>query len=391
MENVLRSWDKIQDTFQYRTSQIDNITKSSPISSQDKIKSTDEPNETISADVLTEEKDEIALSNTAQSPIRIAIIGKPNVGKSTLLNALIGKERAITGDQAGITRDTIEVEHDNFIITDTAGQHGITRQSHTKYDIIDCTAMDTTINTINKSHIIIIVLDIASSLKLNNIHEIPKNYRWDINKLPSSITSNFIDIDDTIEKNKQIIDYTSYNLSLDEINMQRYACDEGKPVIVVLNKIDILQSLQRQDITKNIQKGFIYMLQKRVPQFGGFLQVPISAINNINIKTILKSCKTIYNKWEKRISTHELNSWLYKFVQLTPPPRIKGKNIRLKYITQTNRKPPNFMIKCSPNRDMVSLSYQKHITRALRNEFGLYGIPIRIHLRNNCNPKRIIK
>ena len=263
--------------------------------------------------------------------IQISIIGRPNSGKSTLINQIAGNQRLLTGPEAGITRDAISASIDwlgqKFKIFDTAGMRKKAKVQHKleKISVIDG------IRAIRFSEIVVLVLDINSPLDSQDLR-----------------------IADLAER-------------------------EGRCVIIIINKWDL----------ENEKNSKIVELRRRVanllPQLSGVPVVPISGLFGFGLPNLHKQVLRAYEIWNIRIVTSKLNNWLMDKVTSHPPPTVGGRRIRMRYITQVKSRPPSFVIFTSLP-DSVPDSYQRYLVNGLRKDFGITGVPIRLMLRAGNNP-----
>ena len=263
--------------------------------------------------------------------INLAIIGKPNVGKSTLLNSLIGHERMLTGDIAGITRDSIssdwEWDSRKIKLIDTAG---LRRKSKVYQDTEKLAYFDS-IKTIKYSDIVILLIDAID----------------------------FIDKQD--------------------LRLADQVLTEGRALLIVFNKIDLVKDKTQfdDDLGKIFSTNLIQLDKKNI--------LKISSINGRGTKEMMERVILLYDEWTKRTTTAKLNTWLNEAVQKHQPPAKSGRRVKLRYITQASVKPPTFII-FSSAPDAIPSSYRKYLINELRNAFGYNLSPIRIHFRKGDNP-----
>ena len=265
-------------------------------------------------------------------PLHLAIVGRPNVGKSTLINQLLGKERLLTGPEAGVTRDAITItwkwQDKDILLTDTAG---LRKRGKVDNVLEKISTFDTT-NAINFAEVVILVLD----------------------------------ANEPMEKQDLIIASTVIN--------------EGRALILALNKWDEIENQKK--VLRDIKEKMVSSLQ----QVKGIPIVTISAKTGYGLDPMMREVFNIYKIWNKRVPTHKMNTFLREMTEAHPTPIAKnGRRIPMKYITQVSTRPPTFVI-FSSNPDQLPESYLRYLTNGLRDRFGLHGVPIRIHLRKQNNP-----
>lgn len=264
--------------------------------------------------------------------ITVAIIGRPNVGKSTFVNAIIQDNRVLTGPEAGITRESIEIEWFykgyNIKIIDTAGL----RKKSVINDSLEQLSASDAINSINFAHVVVMILDANQALEQQ------------------------------------------------DLNIANYAIKQGRCLVVAVNKWDLIKD---KEVFKD---EFFYTLSKNLSKVQGVPVVFISAKNKHNISSVFDECINIYGIWNQRISTNKLNNWLNLTTTKHPLPLKKtGRRVRIKYMTQTKTRPPTFKL-FSNNPELITESYQKYLTNALRQEFNMPGVPIRLIFPKVKNP-----
>lgn len=264
-------------------------------------------------------------------PVRIAIVGRPNAGKSTLVNALLGKERMITGPEAGITRDTISVDltwknHD-IRLFDTAG---LRRKSKVDKGPETLSVGDA-LRAIRFAEVVILLIDVQAPLEKQDL---------------------------------QIADLVA---------------QEGRALVIALNKWDLVED----------KKGKLKYLQQEVerlvPQVTGVPLIPVSALKGTGFGKLMSAVFRTYDIWNKRLPTAALNRWLDEAQEHHPPPAVRGKRIRLRYMTQPNARPPTF-VAFSSRAEKLPESYRRYLIHGLRETFNLPGVPIRLNFRKGKNP-----
>jgi len=265
------------------------------------------------------------------TPLQIAIVGRPNVGKSTLVNRLIGEERLLTGPEAGITRDAIGVQwsHESrpIRLIDTAG---LRRKSKVTNKIENLSAHDT-YRAIQYAQLVVLVLDGNTMLE------------------------------------KQ------------DLTIARQVIDEGRILIVVVNKWDSVGD--RKASLKKLESR----LGTSLSQVRGVPVIRLSALTGSGVQKLLPEAFKYFDIWNRRVPTGELNRWLEFVTEKHPPPLLGGRRIRLRYITQAKTRPPTFVV-FSSRGQALSEDYRRYLANGIREKFHLPGIPIRLLVRQGHNP-----
>ncbi len=266
-----------------------------------------------------------------ERPIQVAFVGRPNVGKSTLVNALLGDERMLTGPEAGMTRDAITTEWNwqgyKFKLVDTAG---LRRQSKV-VNSLEKMSVESTKYATNMAQVVVLVLDADAVL------------------------------------DKQ------------DLTIARNVLDEGRALVIAVNKWDIAK---RKETLEKLN----YKLETSLTQASGVPTVTISALKKEGLDKLMRALLKVYERWNMRIPTAPLNKWFADVQEQNPAPLGKNKRrIKLKYITQAKTRPPAFYI-FSSNPEGLPESYFRYLLNSLRQTFNMGGIPIRITVRKAENP-----
>ena len=277
------------------------------------------------------EEDEIASAEDDGLPMQLAIVGRPNVGKSTLINKLLGEERMLTGPEAGITRDSIGVNYTydgrELRMFDTAGM----RRKAKVQEKLEKLSVADTIRALNFAEVVVLLIDATQP-------------------------------------------FEKQDLSIASLIVQ-----EGRALVIGLNKYDLLEN--RQEVMKDIA----HKLEHSLPQIKGIPIVPVSALTGRGIDKLMPQVFETYKLWNKRISTAKLNKWLAQTLSYHPAPSVKGRRTKMRYMTQVKTRPPTFAIFTNRPTDVAD-SYTRYLLNELRWDFDMPGVPIRIMLRKGDNP-----
>jgi GTP-binding protein len=276
-----------------------------------------------------EEQDEGA--DDPSKPVLVAIVGRPNAGKSTLVNRLIGEERMLTGPEAGITRDAISVDwtwRDRaFRLVDTAGM----RRKARVEEKLEKLAVGDTLRAIRFAEVVVLVLDATMPFEKQDL------------QIAALIES------------------------------------EGRALVVALDKWDLIDD--RQKLLPALRKD----ADRLLPQVRGVPLVPVSGLTGEGLDRLMEAVTRAHAVWNRRLPTAKLNRWLLAMVERHPPPAVSGRSIKLRYLTQTKARPPTFVAFCS-RPEALPEAYKRYLVNALRDDFELPGVPLRLVLRKGENP-----
>jgi GTP-binding protein len=270
-------------------------------------------------------------TDAAKRPINLAIIGRPNAGKSTLVNALIGEDRLLVGPEAGITRDAISVPWEyhgkRYRLVDTAGM----RKKAKVQAKLERMSVSETLHAIRFADVCVLVMDAR----------------------------------DAFERQDQAI--------------ADLVVREGRALIFCLAKWDTIED------SRATFEELKLVAKENVPQARGAPLVTISAPSGVGLDRLMRAVDEAHTDWTARVKTKDLNDWLHATVSRHPPPAVSGRRIKPRYLTQIKARPPTFVLICSRGEEMPE-SYKRYLANGLRDAFDLHAAPIRLIVREGKNP-----
>ena len=274
---------------------------------------------------------EVAHEAGSARPIRVAIVGRPNAGKSTLVNALLGEERMITGPEPGLTRDAVASDLQwsgrPVRLYDTAGL----RRKAKVTDLAEKLGASDAIRAIRFAEVVVVLIDAERPFERQ------------------------------------------------DLTIADLATEEGRALVIAVNKWDLVED--KQKTLKELRET----LAQRLSQVPGVALVPISALGGRGLDKLSSAVLAAYDTWNRRVATADLNRWLEEALARHAPPAARGRRIKIRFMTQPSARPPTFVAFCS-QPEALPKSYLRYLTNSLREAFDLPGVPLRLNLRKGDNP-----
>ncbi|HEX3983614.1 MAG TPA: ribosome biogenesis GTPase Der [Acidisoma sp.] len=278
------------------------------------------------------EEETVSAADDPGKPLKLVILGRPNAGKSTLVNRLLGEERMLTGPEPGITRDAVAMPlHDRdgraYELVDTAG---LRRRARVQNEV-EKMSTGASINAMRFAEVVVLVVDAVDGL-----HD-------------------------------------------QDLQIARLVEREGRAMVVVLNKWDAVED---RDATR---KAVSDRLERSLAQLKGIPVVTLSAMTGSSVQKLLPAVRQVYETWNKRVTTSALNRWFEDAVSRHPPPAVQGRRLKLRYVTQATARPPTFVV-FGTRAEATPEDYRRYLVNELREVFKLPGTPIRLDFRGTVNP-----
>lgn len=264
-------------------------------------------------------------------PLRVAIVGRPNAGKSTLVNALLGEDRMITGPEPGLTRDSVASDitwnGQVFKLFDTAGL----RRRAKVTELAEKLSTSDTLRAVRFAEVAVLLIDAERGIE----HQ--------------------------------------------DLTIGDLVTEEGRALVIAINKWDVVEEKQK------VLKGLHSKIAEGLAQVPGVAVVPISAASENGLDKLMRAIVKASEIWNRRVATPQLNRWLEEALARHAPPAPSGRRLKIRYMTQPSTRPPTFVAFCSRS-DALPKSYQRYLVNSLRAAFDLPGVPIRLNLRSGDNP-----
>ena len=268
----------------------------------------------------------------AAKPLRLAVVGRPNAGKSSLINRLLDQERLLTGPEPGLTRDSVALrlsyQGREIELVDTAGL----RRKAKVAAKLEKMSTSATLRALKFAEVVVLVVDATAPLERQ------------------------------------------------ELTIARLVVQEGRALVLVLNKWDLV------DDPNAVMGEIRHILATQLADVRGVPCVPLSALTGRNVDRLLPAVVAAHARWDKRVPTAALNRWLGAALEQHPPPLAQGRRVKIRYATQTTARPPTFVLFANKSAEYLPDSYLRYLAAGLRETFDLDGVPIRFHVRHGENP-----
>ena len=283
-----------------------------------------------------EEAEEQEYEERPDSPLKLAIVGRPNAGKSTLVNKMLGEDRMITGPEAGITRDSIAVDwtwHDKdghprqVRLIDTAGM----RKRAKVQDKLEKMSVADALHAVDFAEVVVLLLD------------------------------------------------ATLGLEAQDLRIADRVLEEGRAIVIALNKWDVAEN------ASSLFNGVKRALEDGLSQVKGVTVMTVSAATGKGIDQLIAAAFETRDAWSKRVPTGELNRWFERAIEANPPPAPGGKRVKLRYVTQVKSRPPSFVI-FGTRVDQLPASYERYLVNSMRRDLGFGAVPVRLTMRAPKNP-----
>ena len=273
-----------------------------------------------------------AEAEPAAKPLRLAVVGRPNAGKSSLINRLLDQERLLTGPEPGLTRDSVALrlsyQGREIELVDTAGL----RRKAKVAAKLEKMSTSATLRALKFAEVVVLVVDATAPLERQ------------------------------------------------ELTIARLVVQEGRALVLVLNKWDLV------DDPNAVMGEIRHILATQLADVRGVPCVPLSALTGRNVDRLLPAVVAAHARWDKRVPTAALNRWLGAALEQHPPPLAQGRRVKIRYATQTTARPPTFVLFANKSAEYLPDSYLRYLAAGLRETFDLDGVPIRFHVRHGENP-----
>jgi len=271
-----------------------------------------------------------------EGPLKLAVVGRPNAGKSTLINRMIGQDRLITGPEAGITRDSIAIDYEwedfegnkrPIRLIDTAGM----RKRAKVQEKLESMSVVDALRAIDFAEVVVLLLDATRGLEVQDL------------KIADKVLQ------------------------------------EGRALVIALNKWDVAEN------ASSLFNGVKGALDEGLAQVKGVPLLTVSAATGKGLDTLIKVAFETREAWSRRITTGQLNRWFERAIEANPPPAPGGKRIKPRYVTQAKTRPPSFIL-FGTRVDLLPKSYERYLVNSMRKEFDFGAVPVRLTMRPSKNP-----